>query len=105
MQFFKLVLRKEKFAILIGIIFILGMLIGNISEKFRFDKKYGWIYDYGNIIAPILILGSVIWGIVNAVLILDKKDRKILLRLLWACVSLLPFLAIAISMLINILNF
>lgn len=89
--------KLEKFAIIICGLCIGGMIIGQISGKFRFSELR-IIYQICWISCYVLVLSSFVWSGANAVLILQQKNYNLKRRLIWAFISLLPILYFTLMM-------
>lgn len=94
--------KLEKSALFIIGIFIIGMVFGYMSGRYRFNDfralyHFFWISNY------ILVLSSFVYGIVNAILIL-KENYNVKRKLMWSVISLLPFLYFVIMMTIGMLS-
>lgn len=88
--------RLEKFALLIVILFICGILIGKFSEYFRMTPDLKWIYRSGKLISHLLFFGSILWSLINTILIFKKSSWKN--NLVWILISILPVLYFSIMM-------
>lgn len=100
-------MTKEKYklySIIICILFIIGILIGRFSEIFRFNFDQHWIYEYGNYLSYLIIFGSVIWSIINALRILNRFRYRLKNKIIWILISLLPILYILFGIGITIIK-
>ena len=96
--------KLEKTALIICGIFIIGMIFGYMSGRYRYRfNDFGILYHFFWISNYILVLSSFVWGIVNAILVL--KENYIWKRKMICCAtSLLPFLYSVIMMTIGMLR-
>lgn len=94
--------KLEKTALLIGGIFIVGMIFGFMSGRYRFNDfrilyHFCWISNY------ILVLSSFVYGIVNSIFI-SKENYNWKRKLIWCLVSLLPILYFVVMITIAMLD-
>jgi hypothetical protein len=94
--------KLEKTALIICGIFIIGMVLGYMSGRYRFNDfralyHFFWISNY------IFVLSSFVWGIVNAISIL-KENYCWKRKLIWCVTSLLPVLYFVIIVAILMLS-
>ena len=84
--------KLEKTAFIVCGIFIIGMIFGYMSGRFRYRfNDFGILYHFLWISNYILVLSSFVWGIVNAISIL-KENYNWQRKLIWVVISLLPVL-------------
>lgn len=96
--------KLEKTALIICGIFIIGMIFGYMSGRYRYRfSDFGILYHFFWISNYILVLSSFVWGIVNAILIL-KENYNWKRKLICGIISLLPFLYFVIMMTIGMLR-
>ena len=94
--------KLEKRALIICGIFIIGMIFGYMSGRYRFNDfrilyHFCWISNY------ILVFSSFVFGIVNSIFIL-KEDYNWKRKLIWSLISLLPILYFVIMITIVVLD-
>ncbi|TPG38828.1 hypothetical protein EAH81_15230 [Flavobacterium pectinovorum] len=93
--------KLEKTALVVCGIFIMGMIFGYLSGRYRFND-FGILYHFFWISNYIFVLSSFVYGIVNAILIF-KENYNWKRKLIWSITSLLPFLYFVIMMTIGML--
>ena len=93
----------EKHALIICSLCFSGMLIGNLSERFRYSELR-YLYQFGWITCYILVLTSLIWSLGNSISILKESNYSLRRKLLWTSISLAPILLFVMFMLLAFLQ-
>ena len=86
-------------AILIIIIFIVGIVIGSYVERFRVSN-YRWIYQYGKLVNHILVLGSLVWSSIHPFIIYGNNIKEWKKYLRWIIIGILPILYFTFMMIL-----
>jgi hypothetical protein len=94
---FRLPLTR-KFAIIICLILISGFIISDVAEYFRGMIGWGWIYKYGSLLSNFLFIGSLIWSLINSMLIVKDGQPNWKINAIWTFISLIPILYIVFSL-------
>jgi len=95
-------IKFQKRALIICGIFIIGIIFGYISGRYRFHEfrilyHFFWMSNY------ILVLFSFVCGVLNAIFV-SKENYNSRRKLLWGSVSLLPVLSFIIMIAFVILS-
>ena len=86
-------------AISILFIFIVGVLIGIISEYFRYSN-YRWIYNIGSTLKFLMIICSIGWSFLHPILFFSKRKNEWKNDLIWIIIGFIPFLYFFINLLV-----
>ena len=88
----------RKFAILIFFMFLCGIFINDFAQYFRGIIGWKWIYKYGSLLSNILFLGSLLWSLINSILIVKDAQPNWKENTIWTIISLIPILYIVFAM-------
>lgn len=88
----------RKFAIIICLMLIGGFICSNVAEYFRGIIGWRWVYKYGSILSNFLFLGSLLWSLINSILIVKDGQPNWKMNAIWTLVSLIPILYIVFAM-------
>lgn len=82
----------ELFAVLICFLFVSGIVVNDISEIFRMDKNFRWVYEYGQAYSLYSFYGAILWSLINSALIVTKPNNNWRRNTIWTLISLAPIL-------------
>lgn len=85
----------EKYVLIIYLLGFFGLLIGNISERFRYSE-FRYLYQYGKLISFILMLSCLLWSLINSIFILQESYSNLKRKVFWVFVSLAPIIILII---------
>jgi len=91
MKSIKFTYNPKMISILIIGVFLLGLLIGNFAERFRFSN-YRWIYQCGKLINYIMVFGSLATSFFHPLIIWSNNRTKWKKYLKWIVIGLIPIL-------------
>lgn len=94
--------KFQKSAVIICILPFLAIGIGRLTIGYRYSE-YRFIYQIGGMLAWSLLTISFIWGLTNAIFILQIESQKLKTRMIWAGISLLPIVYAAAFLVITTL--
>ena len=83
--------KFQKSAVIICILPFLAIGVAQLTLGYRYSE-YRFIYQIGGMLMWSLWFISFIWGLTNAIFILQIKSQKLKTRTIWAGISLLPLL-------------
>ena len=92
-------IRIEKIALVIAVLFLIGMFIGELAEYFR-NSDQRRIYQFGKLTGMILVLGAIIGSIPSTILLIKKFKNDLQSNLHWLFITLIPALYFLIALLI-----
>ena len=91
--------RFQYSAFIICCLPIIGSTVAHFTKDFRYSEHRN-IYLIGVILTYLFWGTSLMWGLVNSIFIWTLENQKILNKLFWIFISLLPILIFAIFFLI-----
>ena len=74
--------------IIVGIC-ALGILIGRLTEYYRFSE-YRWIYQYGKLINYVLFISGLGWSMLHPIIVWNETKNKWKKHLIWILIGLIP---------------
>ena len=82
----------QRFAALICFLFLFCIALDLFTEGFRFNPRFRWIYQYGQLISIVLFYGTFLASLINSVLIsgeganwTDQFSANIVLGIVICC--------------------
>lgn len=91
--------KFKKIALLIPSLCFIGMIIGNLTERYRYSG-FRSIYHIGWISCYILVFSSITWGIINTIFIFEEKNYMLTNKFIWIAISLSPIMYIGLMLFI-----
>jgi hypothetical protein len=77
---------------------ISGFIINDIAGYYRGMIGWRWIYKYGSLLSNFLFLSSILWSLINSILIVKDPKPNWKENTIWTIISLIPILYIVFAM-------
>jgi hypothetical protein len=96
-------IRKQKIAILIPLLFIVGLLISKLVQNFRFKVDFRWVYEFGSILGLAITFSTFFWSLIYSIIYIRENKINLNKELIWLFIGAIPFTYISICFLLIIL--
>ena len=90
-------------ALIICCLPIIALIVAHFTKDYRYSE-YRYIYLTGGIAVYLLWGTSLLWGLVNSIFIWTFENQKILNKIFWIIISLLPIITIGILIITSFIS-